>query len=77
MVPHSAVAQDETTDGIIARMEFDRLRLYSGVGVNLAERLQLARRQVAAMVGAGPGPTSALRRGVCGGPTMPGCPGVL
>ncbi len=58
--PHSAAAQDETTDGIIARMEFDRLRLYSGVGVNLAERLQLARRQVEAMAGAGPFPGSVV-----------------
>ena len=60
VAPHSAAAQDETTDGIIARMEYDRLRLYSGVGVNLAERLQLARRQVAAMGGAGPYPSSVV-----------------
>ena len=60
MVPHFATAQDETVEGIIARMEYDRLRLYSGIGVNLAERLQLARRQVAAMVGAGPYPSSMI-----------------
>ncbi len=60
MAPPSAAAQDETADGIIARMEYDRLRLYSGVGVNLAERLQLARRQVAAMGGAGPYPSSVV-----------------
>ena len=52
----AALAQE--TEDILARMEYDRLRLYSGVGVNLSERLQFARRQVEAMVGAGPFPMS-------------------
>ena len=60
VAPFVASSQEETVDGIIARMEFDRLRLYSGAGVNLAERLQLARRQVAAMAGAGPSPGSVV-----------------
>ena len=54
--PRAARAQE--TEDIRARMEYDRLRLYSGFGVNLSERLQFARQRVEAMVGAGPYPMS-------------------
>ena len=56
MGPRAALAQE--TEDILARMEYDRLRLYSGVGVNLSERLQFARQRVEAMVGTGPYPMS-------------------
>lgn len=54
--PGPAFAQE--TEDILARMEYDRLRLYSGGGVNLSERLQFARQRVEAMASAGPYPMS-------------------
>ena len=42
LAPPAPVAAQEN-DEILARMEFDRLRLYSGPGANLAELLQRAR----------------------------------
>lgn len=54
--PGSVFAQE--TEDILARMEYDRLRLYSGGAVNLSERLQFARRRVEAMAGAAPYPMS-------------------
>ena len=54
--PRPVFAQE--TEDILARMEYDRLRLYSGSGVNLSERLQFARRRVEAMAGTGPYPMS-------------------
>lgn len=59
VVPPAATAQGEN-DEILARMEYDRLRLYSGPGVNLAEALQLAREEVAVMVPTGPYPSSMI-----------------
>ena len=59
VLPPAATAQGET-DEILARMEHERLRLYSGVGVDLAEALQIAREEVAAMVPTGPYPSSMI-----------------
>ena len=53
-----APAHAQETEDIRARMEFDRMRVYSGTGINLSERLQFARRRVEAMAGAGPYPMS-------------------
>ena len=44
----------QETEEIRLRMEYDRLRLYSGIPVNFAERLQLARMQALALPSAGP-----------------------
>ena len=46
-LPEDGVAQE--TEEIRARMEYDRLRLYSGFGVNLSDLLQNARQRVQAM----------------------------
>ncbi len=59
---HPAIVAAQDTEEIQARMEFDRVRLYSGGPVNIAERRQLARLRVEAMVGASPYPASALSR---------------
>ena len=56
--PQPVSAQE--TEDVRARMEYDRMRLYSGAQLNLSERLQLARREVQAMVGTGPYPASVL-----------------
>ncbi len=57
-VTGAGYARAQETEDILARMEYDRLRLYSGAGVNLSQRLQFARRRVEAMVGSGPYPIS-------------------
>ena len=58
----STVVSAQDTEEIRARMEYDRLRLYSGGPVDIAERRQLARLRVEAMVGGAPHPASALSR---------------
>ncbi len=58
VLPEDGVAQE--TEEIRARMEYDRLRLYSGFGVNLSDLLQNARQRVQAMRGGGPLPMSLM-----------------